>query len=127
LIRFFMNGYLWRIRYAEPNDPELIDRTGKYRLATTNPITRTVTLSSVIPNDILPRVIIHELGHCALVSFGLLKEIHRMTKPSHWIEAEEWICNFIADYGLLIFQTAYETFGNDAWLCIPNEFEKLIA
>lgn len=41
-----------------------------------------------------------------MISFGLLKAIHRMVKPEYWIDAEEWVCNFIADYGYGIFQIA---------------------
>ena len=51
---------------------------------------------------------IHELGHCAIFSFDLLPDIHRMVKEKYWIEAEEWMCNFIADYGMMIFSIAGE-------------------
>lgn len=49
------------------------------------------------------QVLIHELGHCALFSFDLICDIHQMVSREFWIEAEEWICNFIADYGMMIF------------------------
>lgn len=42
---------------------------------------------------------VHELGHAAMFSYNLLPAIHRFVKPNRWIEAEEWVCNFIADYG----------------------------
>lgn len=122
-----MNGDLWHVRNVDPSDPELVDRTGKMCLATTNPVTRCVYLSEVLRGELFHRVLIHELGHCAIVSFDLLDEIHRMVKPEYWIEAEEFICNFIADYGLQIFQTAYRLFGDDALLYIPSEIEKMIA
>lgn len=41
--------------------------------------------------------------------------------------AEEWVCNFIADYGLKIFQSAYEILGDQAWLYVPYELERLVA
>lgn len=46
------------------------------------------------------RVLIHEICHCVLYSYGLLYDIHKAVKKDYWILAEEWICNFLCDYGL---------------------------
>lgn len=122
-----MNGELWHIKNVDPYDPELMDRTGKMCLATTNPVNHCIYLSDKLEGTLFSRVLIHELGHCAIVSFHLLDEIHRLVEPENWIEAEEFICNFIADYGLQIFDTAYQLFGDDAIMYIPSEIEKIIA
>lgn len=122
-----MNGDLWHVKKVDPYDPELMDRTGKMCLATTNPTHRCVYLSSKLLGTLFTRVLIHELGHCAIVSFDLLDEIHTMVKPEYWIDAEEFICNFIADYGMKIFDTAYQLFGEDALLYVPSMIEKAIA
>lgn len=50
-----------------------------------------------------------------------------MVKPEYWVEAEEWACNFIANYGKTIFDTAYSVLGEDAWKYLPYELENLIA
>lgn len=47
-----------------------------------------------------------------MFSFDLLRDIHRMVHPEYWLEAEEWVCNFIADYGLLIFSCLDAIDGN---------------
>lgn len=73
------------------------------------------------------RVVVHEMCHAAMVSFDLLKDIRRMVYPSKWIEAEEWVCNLLADYGLTIFRKAYSVFGYDAIQLVPRELERLIA
>lgn len=124
---FYMNGDLWYVKIVDSSNPELVDRTGKLCLATTNPLHRCVYLSDKLHGTLFSRVLIHELGHCAIVSFDLLDEIHRMVKPECWIDAEEFICNFIADYGLRIFDVAYKLFGDDALPYIPSEIEKFIA
>ena len=124
---FFMNGYLWKIVKVDPFNPMLMDRTGRKTVATTDPNTRTVYLSSELIGDFLIKVLIHELGHCTMISFGLLKDIHRMVYPEKWIEAEEWVCNFIADYGLMIFSIIRQYAGDDAIFYIPYELEKLIS
>lgn len=104
-----------------------MDRTGKMTLATTDPNLATIFMSRSLSGALLIKVLIHELGHCALVSYGLLDDIHKVVKPEYWILAEEWVCNFIADYGAKIFSIAYSVLGNDAWMLIPYELDKVIA
>lgn len=122
-----MNGYLWRVMYVDPESNYLIDRTGSLTLATTDPDTLCVYISNELQGDFLIRVLVHEIGHCALFSFDLLGEIHKVVDPYYWIEAEEWVCNFIADYGLKIFSVARSILGDNAWVFIPYELERLIA
>lgn len=78
--RFSMNGYLWRIKFVNPNDKMLMDRTGKMTLATTDPNLATIFMSRSLSGALLIKVLIHELGHCALVSYGLLDDIHKVVK-----------------------------------------------
>lgn len=123
---FYLNGYPWHVVYVERDDPILIDRTGICRIATTDPKTRSIYIWKEVQGDLFIRVLIHEIGHCALFSFDLLDDIHRMVHPAYWVEAEEFICNFLANYGLMIFNAAYEVIGDDAITYIPYEFERLI-
>lgn len=127
MTRFTMNGYLWRIVSVSSYDPILVDRTGNLTVATTDPKDLCIYISDEISGSFLFRVLVHELGHCAIYSFNLLNDIHRMVHPKYWVEAEEWVCNFIADYGLKIFKVAYKTLGDDAIDVIPYEIERLIA
>lgn len=124
---FAMNGYLWYVEFVDSYDDVLIDRTGTLRVATTDPNTHRVYLSDDLYGDFLIRVLVHELGHCTMISYNLLDDIHRMVQPEYWLEAEEWICNFIADYGLQLFRIAYTSLGPDAWRYIPYELENLLA
>ena len=122
-----MNGYSWRVCYVDADDPMLVDRTGRVTVATTDPGTLTVYTLRDLDGEFLTRVLIHELGHCAMFSFGLLDDIHRMVHPRYWLEAEEWVCNFIADYGMTIFDTAYAILGDRAIAVVPYEVERLVA
>lgn len=100
-----MNGIVWKIIMVDPDSPVLIDRTGTVTIGCTDPVTKRVFLSNKLHGELYLKVVLHELGHCAMISYNLLDEIHRMVKPEYWIEAEEFICNFIAVYGLKIFKT----------------------
>lgn len=122
-----MNGYSWRVCYVDADDPMLVDRTGRVTVATTDPGTLTVYMLRDLDGEFLTRVLIHELGHCAMFSFGLLDDIHRMVHPRYWLEVEEWVCNFIADYGMTIFDTAYAILGDRAIAVVPYEVERLVA
>lgn len=123
---FVLNGHVWHIEFVDAFSDELVDRTGHLTVATTDPQGYVVYLSNELKGDFLNRVLIHELGHCTMVSFGLIDDIHRMVRPECWIEAEEWVCNFIAGYGLKIFSIAYNILGEDAWLFVPYELERFV-
>ena len=105
----------------------LIDRTGSHTVATTDPVTNTVYLSRELGGEFLTHVLIHELGHCVIVSFHLQEDIRRMVRPEYWIDAEEWVCNFIADYGMMIFENVYQILGDDALRYLPYELERLVS
>lgn len=105
----------------------LIDRTGTRTVATTDPSTGRIYISNGLYGAFFVKVLLHELGHCTMVSFGLTDDIHRMVKPECWVEAEEWVCNFIADYGMKIFRIAYSVLGDDAWMVVPYEIDSRFA
>lgn len=50
-----------------------------------------------------------------------------MVEPFYWVEMEEWICNFIADYGQMIFSIKKRVLGDKAWTVLPYELGKLVA
>lgn len=82
-----------------PDSPLLIDRTGKQCVATTDPNTQCIYLSDQLTGDFLKTVLLHEMGHCVMLSYGLILAIRSRLPKNLWIEAEEWCCNLIADYG----------------------------
>lgn len=103
---FVLNGMLWRPVAVPPDDHRLIDRTGTSRLATTDPTTRCVYVSDRLRGADLETVMLHEVGHCALFSFGLLGQLHSMVPEESWTEAEEWVCNYLANYGREVLHAA---------------------
>lgn len=124
---FYMNGLRWNVRWTNPTDRILVDRTGSFTVAVTDPDTMTIYLSNQLSGSFLNRVLIHELGHCVMYSYGLVNEIHRMCKKRYWIEMEEFCANLLADYGNQVFGLAYAILGNKAIHIIPYEMERLVA
>ena len=124
---FTVNGYRWRVMFVPSGSPELTDRTFQSRVATTDPDTMTIYLSDVLSGTMLTRVLIHEMCHAVMWSYDMFAEIHRMVKRRYWVEAEEWICNFMADYGMIVFNKVSSILGRKAMYCIPEVLESLVA
>lgn len=129
---FFINGIFWRVEMVRSDSPYLIDRTQQYRLATTDPNTKCIYLSDELNvggrrQSMAERVLIHELGHCVIFSYNLFDELHEMVKPEYWVDAEEWVCNFIADYGLAVFSIAKTIFKDKTLHIVSKELERLVA
>lgn len=120
---FFLGDDYWQVKLVPANDPVLIDKMGVLTFGVTDPKTRCVYLSASLGRDARIKVILHEIGHCVIFSFGLQEEIHRIVKKQYWYEAEERICNFVADYGMVIFRSAYQALGKEVWTYIAQKLE----
>ena len=111
---FSLNGDIWVPVPVDEADPRLIDRTGTLRVATTDPSTRRVYLSRALRGESLRTVMLHEVGHCALHSYGLLESLHRVVPERDWVAVEEWVCNYLADQGAEIMHAAGVALGAPA-------------
>ena len=124
---FYMNGLHWRIRFVNPNSDILIDRTLSKTVAVTDPDTMTIYLSNKLHGEFLTRVVLHELSHAMMISYGYLKQIHRYCKKRYWVDMEELIANLIADRAYEIFQRAYDIVGDEAIRFVPYGLERSVA
>ena len=122
-----MNGDLWRVQFVSPHDSVLIDRTGSRTLGVSDYSTHIISIANNLHGELLNRVFIHELGHCVMFSYGLLPELHRMIKERYWVDAEEFVCNILADYGQIVIGTARDVLGNQFTYVSPVGMERMIA
>ena len=111
-----VNGAAWRVLRVKPGDPRLVDRTGSPRLATTDPATATIHISSSVVPPLLDRVLLHETAHVATISHGLLGPIHGMFAENLWIQVEELLAQVVELYGIEAIIAASESIGRP--LCI---------
>lgn len=98
-----MNGYRWNIAEVAPSSRFLVDRTGKLTVGTTDPFMLTIYISNDLSGKFKSRVIVHELAHALMLSYYLVDDLHSVVRRERWFEAEEMLCNLIADYGWKIF------------------------
>ena len=101
---FYMNGLRWRVRFTYPTDPVLVDRTGTLTIGVTDSATMTIYLSNELRGSFLTTVVLHELSHAMMISYGYLEQIHRYCKKRYWVDMEELIANLIAQQAKEIFQ-----------------------
>lgn len=125
--KFYMNRLHWSVRWVNPADPILVDRTNVLTVAVTDPDTMTIYLSNQLRGSFLTTVVLHELSHAMMISYGYLEQIHRYCKKRYWVDMEELIANLIANQAKEIFQRAYDVVGDEAIRFVPYELERLVA
>lgn len=106
-----INGIFWRVVRVPPGDPRLVDRTGTHTVATTDPLTRTVHLSSALVPPLLDRVLLHEVAHAVAMSYGLLETLHGFLPYRYWVPVEEWAAQTVEGYGVESAVLASESIG----------------
>ena len=79
--RFYLNDILWKVYYVPNSSPYLVDRTGNVRLATTDMRLHKIYIYEGLSGELLRKVTVHEIGHAAMLSFGLLEELLLFVKP----------------------------------------------
>ena len=124
---FYMNGLRWRVRFTYPTDPVLVDRTGTLTIGVTDPQSMTIYLSNKLRGEFLTRVVLHELSHAMMISYGYLEQIHGYCKKRHWVDMEELIANLIAQQAKEIFERAYDIVGDEAIRFVPYALERVAA
>lgn len=108
---FTVNGEVWRVVLADPGDPRLIDREGRRTVGTTDPLTRTVHISSALRPPELDRVVLHEAAHAATISHGLLDGLHRAIADGDKVGAEEWAAQLVELHGIEAAEAASKSLG----------------
>ncbi len=106
-----VNGQLWRVVEVNPGDPRLVDRTGVPKLATTDPITRTVHMSSELEPPLLDQVALHEAAHVMAVAYGELPRLREAIPREASVAAEEWAAQQVELHGIEAADVASRMLG----------------
>lgn len=108
---FVVNGESWRVVLVKQGDPSLIDRTGKVCLATTDPATRTISLSASLAPPQIDRVLLHEIAHAVTMSYGLLDALHDGIEAGSNVGVEEWAAQLVEEHAVEAAVKASEVLG----------------
>lgn len=96
-----IRGHAWRVVRATPGDPLLVDQTGTPRLATCDPRTRTIRISTSTPPGMLDRVLLHEVAHAVMWEAGI----------SQSLPAEELLAWFLETHSIEVLSTTISALG----------------
>jgi len=106
-----INGDVWRVIRVPAGDPRLIDRTGTYRLATTDPRSRTISISESVQPPLLDKVLLHEVAHAITVSYGLLEPMRKSVPRGAWVPTEEWAVQLVENHAIEALRLSRRVLG----------------
>jgi hypothetical protein len=116
MLPVLVNGELWQVERVSPDNPLLIDRTGTRTIATTDPETRVIRISSAIEPPLLDKVLLHEVAHAITISYGLLPELRNSIPDNTWVNVEEWSAMLLERHAVEAAILASKSLGRP--LCI---------
>ncbi len=106
-----INGDVWRVVRVPAGDPSLVDRTGGRRLATTDPRSKTISVSRDVQPPLLDKVMLHEVAHAVTLSWELLPRMRREVMRGDIIGVEEWAAQLVENHALEAVRAASEALG----------------
>ena len=90
---FQINGISWNVVFVPASSSELMRSDGSRTVGMTDWNQKTVFISRNLHGMFLRKVLIHEICHTAVFSYGI----------ELGIEQEEFLCDFVASFGDEIF------------------------
>ena len=95
-----INGKTWYIRLTQSDSPMLMRSDGSYTVGMCDRTKQTIYISELLQGKFLRKVLIHEVCHSAMFSYGIDMSV----------EQEELFCDLVATYGDEIFDVVDNLF-----------------
>lgn len=106
-----IRGNVWRVVRVSPGDPFLIDRTGILRIATTDPIAKTIRISKAILPPMFDQVYLHEAAHAAMIETNVPELLSGVVNAGSQVLTEELLAWFLETYGIEVINAVSESLG----------------
>lgn len=106
-----IDGDVWTVEFVSPKSERLVDRTGRLRMAVTNPAERSILIARNVAPPLLDRVLLHEVAHAITVSHGLLLPLRSAIPPDLWFLVEEWAVGLVERHGIEAAVLASQSLG----------------
>ena len=97
---FEINRLFWKIEFKSPKDEVFIRSDGSYTIGCTDYKDKIIYLSNDLYGKLLHKVLIHEISHAFVMSYGIYMDIY----------SEEVLCDFLATYAKDILHLSNEIY-----------------
>jgi hypothetical protein len=106
-----IRGQVWGVVRVSPGNPFLIDRTGVPRLATCDPVTKTIRISKAVPPDMFDQVYLHEVAHAIMEESGVSDLLSQLPDGRQQIIAEELLAWFLEHHAIEVIDAVSSSLG----------------
>lgn len=86
---FLINNIYWKLAFVEPNYPLLMNHNGNYSIGACDNLTRTIYINNTLTDNLLKKVLCHQLTHAAMFSYGVILSLQQ----------QELVADLISTYG----------------------------
>ena len=86
---FLINNIYWKLAFVSPHFPLLQRANGEYSIGACDNLTRTIYINEFLKEDLLKKVLCHEIVHAAMFSYNV----------DLTIEQEQLVADLISTYG----------------------------
>ena len=86
---FQINNEIWHIHFVSPGHHKIISDDGSVSIGSCDDETKTIYIDDTLPDELMRKVLCHEITHAAMFSYGIELSI----------EQEELLADLIATYG----------------------------
>lgn len=106
-----IGNHVWRVIRVAPGDPLLVDQTGAMRVATTDPVTRTIRISTDVMPPLLDRVFLHEATHAIMEDAGINDLLRRLPDDRLQVLAEESVAWLLETHAIPVVDAVSRSLG----------------
>ena len=93
-----------------PDDPLLVDRIGTRTIATTDPTSRTIRISSLVMPPMFDQVYLHEAAHAMMEEAGV-NDLLQLTDERNHVMAEETLAWFLESHAIEVIDAVSTSLG----------------
>lgn len=98
---FVINGVEWYLNFVQPFHPKLQRTDGTFAIGACDNTNHTIYLNELLPQDLLKKVLCHEITHAAMFSYNIILTL----------DQEELLADLIATYGEEIIAVTNKIFS----------------
>lgn len=94
-----------------PGDPLLTDRTGTHTIATTDPESKLIRISSSVPLAMFDQVLLHEAAHAMMEESGVNDLLQRVPDDRNHVTDEELLAWFLETHAIEVIDAVSSSLG----------------